>query len=176
MNNTCMNIMLAKLTPEGTIARYPYDLSDLMSDNPATSFPPLDLLSDTDLADFDVVRVLPSNPPEHNEDTHRPVEQEPVFIEGVWMQQWSIVELPPVSPPNSVTMRQARLALLAVGKLQAVEDAIESLEEPYKTAAKIEWEYSQEVRRDKEFVQMLAPIIGLSESDLDDLFILADTL
>lgn len=85
-------------------------------------------------------------------------------------------EPPPPAIPNVVTMRQARLALLGAGKLQLVEAAIESLPEPPRTAAKIEWEYSQEVHRNKSFVQMLAQGLGLTETELDQLFTVAATL
>ena len=78
--------------------------------------------------------------------------------------------------PLVVTMRQARLALLSLNKLADVDAAIDALPEPQKSAAKIEWEYSQEVHRNKEFVQLLAPAIGLSESDLDNLFVEASKL
>jgi len=83
---------------------------------------------------------------------------------------------PPETIPQVVTMRQARLALLQVGKLAMVDTAIAGLPEPDRTAAQIEWEYSQEVQRDKPFVLMLAPALGLSEEDLDNLFVLASTL
>lgn len=86
--------MLAKITPEGAVARYPYDLADLMADHPATSFPPLDLLSDADLADFGVVRVHPSDPPEHDPDTQYAVELPPEVVGGVWRQVWAIEERP----------------------------------------------------------------------------------
>lgn len=77
------------------------------------------------------------------------------------------------SVPASVTMRQARLALLAAGKLSAVESAIAALPDPPKTAAQIEWEYSNEVQRHNGFVSQLGPALGLSDDDLDALFIAA---
>lgn len=86
------------------------------------------------------------------------------------------IATPPVAPPKRVTMRQARLALHAAGLLHLVDAAIDNLEEPHKTAARIEWEYSQEVHRDKQLVVMLAPALGLSETDLDNLFIAAAQL
>lgn len=78
--------------------------------------------------------------------------------------------------PRSVTMRQARLALLGAGKLAAVESAIAALSEPAKTAALIEWEYSNEVHRHNGFVSQLAPLLGMSEAELDALFIAAKAL
>ena len=83
---------------------------------------------------------------------------------------------PPFVAPSSVTMRQARLALLQTGKLADVSTAIASLPSPQKEAAQIEWEYSNEVQRGNAFVSMLGPALGLTEQQLDDLFTLAATL
>ena len=78
--------------------------------------------------------------------------------------------------PQTVTMRQARLALLAAGKLSAVDAAIASLPSPQKEAAQIEWEFPSVVERDRPLVQTLGPALGLSESELDQLFITAVAL
>ena len=75
--------------------------------------------------------------------------------------------------PRVVTMRQARLALLSAGLYEQVDDAINALPEPPRTAARIEWDYSSEVHRDKPFVQMLAGALGLTGEQLDALFIQA---
>lgn len=80
------------------------------------------------------------------------------------------------SAPSSMTMRQARLALLGAGLLDDVTAAIAALSSPQKEAAQIEWEYSQEVHRDKALVQMLAPALGLDDAALDQLFITGATL
>lgn len=79
---------------------------------------------------------------------------------------------PPAAPacPQSVTMRQARLALLAMGKLAAVTAAINALPSPQREAAQIEWEYSGEVHRDRALVRSLAPALGLDDAALDGLF------
>lgn len=82
----------------------------------------------------------------------------------------------PSNIPSSVTMRQARLALLGAGKLAAVESAIAALSEPAKTAALIEWEYSNEVQRHNGFVSQLAPALGMTEAQLDALFVQAASL
>lgn len=86
---------------------------------------------------------------------------------------------PPPAPPYvpvAVTMRQARLALLGAGLLDDVDAAIEALPSPHKEAARIEWEYSQEVRRHNGFVSMLAPVLGLTDAQTDALFIGAAAL
>ena len=78
--------------------------------------------------------------------------------------------------PASVTMRQARLALLGAGMLPSVEAAIDALSEPQRSAARIEWDYSNEVQRHNGFVSALAPALNLTEQQLDELFVLASTL
>lgn len=83
---------------------------------------------------------------------------------------------PPTPVPTAVTMRQARLALLGAGLLDDVEAAINALPSPQKEAAKIEWEYSQEVQRYNGFVSVLAPMLGLDEARLDALFLQAAAL
>ena len=75
--------------------------------------------------------------------------------------------------PQSITMRQARLALLGAGKLSLVDAAIDSMPEPQKSAARIEWEYSNEVQRNNGFVAALGPALGMTEEQIDQLFIAA---
>ena len=92
---------------------------------------------------------------------------------------WVIYDAEPaiVEPvPVEVTMRQARLALHAAGKLTAVNAAINALPDPPKTAALIEWEYSSTVRRDSQFVALLGPTLGLDAAGLDALFVAASKL
>jgi hypothetical protein len=78
--------------------------------------------------------------------------------------------------PYSVTMRQARMALNAAGKLSQVESAIDALPEPNRTDARIEWEYSNEVQRGNSFVSLLGAALSMSEAELDALFTQAATL
>lgn len=80
------------------------------------------------------------------------------------------------SVPVRVSMRQARLALLGADKLHIIEDTINSMTEPEKSIAKIEWEYAAEVRRDNPFVNGLTKALGMSEDQVDTLFIIASKL
>jgi hypothetical protein len=78
--------------------------------------------------------------------------------------------------PASVTMRQGRLALLAAGKLAQVDAAIASLPEPQKSAALIEWNFSNELQHGNAFVATLGAALGLSDAQVDQLFITAAAL
>lgn len=86
------------------------------------------------------------------------------------------VDPPVVRIPASVSMRQARLALLGAGVLSQVDAAINAMPEPQKTAAKITWEYSAEVQRHNGLVSQMAPALGLTEAQIDALFIAAAQL
>lgn len=96
-----------------------------------------------------------------------------------WIEGGNTLQEAPPEPPTpilAVTMRQARLALLAAGRLSQIDAAIESLPSPQKEAARIEWGYSQEVQRHKPLVLALALALGLDEAALDALFLTASQL
>lgn len=84
--------------------------------------------------------------------------------------------VPPPPIPTSVTPRQARLALLGAGLLPLVQTALEALDEPMKSAALIEWEYATTIDRGSNLVTALGGSLGLTEAQLDGLFITAATL
>jgi hypothetical protein len=73
---------------------------------------------------------------------------------------------------SSVSMRQARLALLKFGLLDKVEAAVAGAEK----AIQIDWEFAQSVNRNYGSVTTLAKAMGISDKQLDELFALARTL
>ena len=112
-------------------------------------------------------------------------ERKPIMKDGEPVQVWEVVDYTESELAEqlearrglvSVTMRQARLALLQVGHLANVQPAIDALPEPHRSAAAIEWEYSQTVERNRPFVLTLGEALGLTDEDLDALFTLASTL
>jgi hypothetical protein len=74
--------------------------------------------------------------------------------------------------PQSVKMRQARLALHQVGKLETVEQNIQLLDKP----AQIEWEFAETVERSSPLVTKLSELLNMSTAEVDQLFISACTL
>lgn len=83
--------------------------------------------------------------------------------------------MPPATPlvvPQSVTMRQARLALLAAGLLETVQTAINEAG----PAARIEWDYAQEVQRSAGLVPQMATALGMTGEQIDALFVRAALL
>lgn len=83
---------------------------------------------------------------------------------------------PPVIIPASVTMRQARLALLQAGKLDAVDAAIASMTGTAGAEAQIAWEFSSMVERLQPLVLSIGAGLNMTEQEIDDLFLLASTL
>lgn len=73
-------------------------------------------------------------------------------------------ELPSV--PAAVTGRQARLALLAAGLLDAVETAIAAAPE----AAQIEWRHGTTIERASPLLAEIGGALGLTDAQIDDLF------
>ncbi len=131
------------------------------------------------MADERIVHVVAKGQPEYDPLTHKAVEADPVFnpVKNQWEQSFEIVQLTDGElrerVPVAVSMRQARLALLAAGLLQLVNAAIASLPGTEGEAARIEWEYATEVRRDSPLVAALAGPLNLGEAELNQLFISA---
>lgn len=161
------------------ITREEISFAQLKERHPLTLFP-ADFADDFD----DYAPVQPVDAPVHDAATHKAVKAVPVEQDGQWVQAWETVALTAeeiaaanrVPVPPSVTMRQARLALLGAGLLASVDAAIDSLPSPQKEAARIEWEYATEVQRSSGLVPMMVVALGLDDAALDALFIEAAAL
>ena len=79
---------------------------------------------------------------------------------------------PPPPVPSSVTPRQARLALLQDGYLNQVDLAVKNAGRD----TQIAWDYAISIDRNSPLVATIGTAIGLTDSQIDDLFILAATL
>ncbi len=168
--------MAYALIDGGEIAQYPYSLGQLRRDNPETSFgaePGAECL-----AEFGVAIVAEIDPPEAS-DAQRIEEGAPELVDGKWRQTWNVTDIPPEeirAAIRPVSMRQARLALLAAGVLGDVAPALAALPSPHRDAAEIEWEYASEVHRDAPLIAALGSALGLTEDQIDDLFAAAAML
>ena len=102
-----------------------------------------------------------------------PPEFDPATAGCFWRgDHWEIVpgEVPSDPVPVVVTMRQARLALLGAGLLAQVNTAVANMPGAEGDAARIEWEYTKEVRRDSPLVAALSVALGLTDESLDNLY------
>lgn len=91
------------------------------------------------------------------------------------------VTLAPAEPmqiavPTSVSNRQARLALFEAGHLSGVDAALDALPSPQREAARIEWDYATDIRRDSPLVASIGSALDLDESEIDELFRAASAL
>ena len=90
----------------------------------------------------------------------------------IWLEEGNTpdpADIPPVVIPT-LSMRQARLALLADGLLDDVEAALSTPE------YKIWWEYSTVVERSNYLVNDVLKILGKSDEEIDQMFIGASQL
>jgi hypothetical protein len=130
---------------------------------------PLDLGS-IDLSEYGVFKVYPTSAPATASD--EVAERDGVVRVGdKWWWNWRVERHVP-SAPESVSMRQARLALLAEGLLDDVEAAVSVADR----GTQIEWEYAKDVRRDSPLIASLGSALGLGSEQIDALFIEASKL
>lgn len=86
---------------------------------------------------------------------------------------WKIDDFPPVSlVPRSVTPLQARKVLRLLGFL----DELDALLEESTPEVRDTWEYATSIDRTHPLIEELANELGLSDEDVDNLFIHAATL
>lgn len=77
-------------------------------------------------------------------------------------------KLPQPTPvPQTLTIRQAKLILLQTGLLDDVDAAVAQADR----ATQIEWEYATEVHRTWPTLVAMASALGMTDAQLDDLFI-----
>ena len=164
---------------------YPVTERDICAANPNTSFPVPFVAPD------DYAWVFPTPQPTYDPVTQYARETAPaVSAKGHYEQQWEIVELfstqaekdaaiaadieakRKASVPASVTRRQAKQALLLNGLLANVQPAIDAIPDAAQRAMiQIEWDDSQVFERDRPALITLGSALGLTNTQLDDLFI-----
>ena len=79
---------------------------------------------------------------------------------------------PYIESPNTISMRQARLQLLAMNLLDSVNTAITSMSQ----SAQIEWEFATEVQRDNPLVLGVQSALSMTNADIDLFFVNANKL
>lgn len=84
--------------------------------------------------------------------------------------------IPSAPVPQSVTMRQARQAMLSAGILAQVDALIAGMPGDEGESARIDWNHARDVKRDWPLIGALGPQMGLTEQQIADLFIYAATV
>lgn len=72
--------------------------------------------------------------------------------------------------PFSITPYQARLALNSAGLREAAEAAIAVASQDVRDA----WEYALSIERDSPFISAVGAALGLTDADIDQLFVAAE--
>ena len=78
--------------------------------------------------------------------------------------------------PQEVQLWRARVVLKLLGMEQVIEIALNSLEEPTKTGALYIWQFGTTVERNSQTVLLLQTVLGLTDSQVDDIFIQAEAI
>jgi hypothetical protein len=86
--------------------------------------------------------------------------------------------MPPLPPrvPREIPNWRAKVILAMMGMLPSVESAIEQLQEPDKTVARLAWNGDAKLARRGKTVLGLAGTLGLTDKQIDELFIAAEAL
>lgn len=153
---------------------YPYSIRQLRRDNPQVSFPRE--MPEERLADWGVYPVTKVAQPVYDPETQVVEEGQPVQIDGVWTQVWNVRDLTTEElksrVPRSITKRQARQELIEAGLVGAVEAAIDAIQDPTQKALMLSWwNDSQTFDRDNPELIAMAATIGLTEEQLDTMFL-----
>lgn len=82
------------------------------------------------------------------------------------------VNYPMPSVPQEVSMRQAQQALLQEGLLDAVEQVVAQADR----SIQIDWYNGQTVRRDWPALNVVQSLLGMTDRQVDELFIIAESL
>ena len=127
-------------------------------------FPEVSIPDNTDLTDLGYIKI---------EDTEMPVmegytavEVDPVDYKQTWSLVPNVEEI-----PQSVTRLQAKLALLDMGMLDAVEVLLNN-----DRRAKIYWEDAVTLERQNPTLLGMTSSLNLTEQDLDNLFLAASKI
>ena len=95
------------------------------------------------------------------------------YVDGVFTTPEPVVVI-----PEFVSMAQARKALVLGGvSMASVASAIASIvDDTERELAEIDWEYSTTVRRVSPLVESLGPSLGLTDAQIDALFVAASSM
>lgn len=79
--------------------------------------------------------------------------------------------------PKNISQRQLRTQLVLSGfDLANVQNAIDGLQDPQKSIAQVAWDYAITFDRESPLLNNLALMLGLTDSDVDQIFINAANL
>ena len=96
------------------------------------------------------------------------------WVEGA--SEVEIYEATNLIVPQEVQLWRARTVLKLLGMEQVIEVALNSLDEPLKTGALYIWQFGTTVERNSQTVLLLQTVLGLTDAQVDDIFIQAENI
>lgn len=171
------------LAPDGAVVKYPYSITDLVLDNPHISWPAQ--ISDELAAEYGCQKVDEIETQVYDQATQICREEDPLFVDGRWVRQWSIIDKTPeqISAELSqraaaitLTPRQGRIMLAKAGLLAPCEAFFATATGDDAEIARIEWEYATSWERGWPALNTAAHALGLSDHQIDQMFIDASCL
>lgn len=168
--------MSVYLKASGDIVQvYPFYLSQLQAEYPNTSFP-INMTPEF-LAGYHIYPVQQMPQPFYNKLQQKVEEVTPKKVNGLWRQEWQVVEMTPEEQEqallvarNLATLSPAefRIGLLQRNWLTRVDEYINRPETP--EATKIMYNYATVFERMNTLLVQMAADMGFEDWQLDDLF------
>lgn len=86
------------------------------------------------------------------------------------------VDNPPITVPYEVQLWRIRTILKLLQLETQIEQALETLPEPSKTAANYIWNYGTTVERSSQTVLLLQSVLQMTNEQVDDLFVQSEAI
>ena len=143
-------------------------ISAIRAANPNMSIP-----DGADLASLGYAQILPASPVQAPGPNQQVVQRSPQFLDGQWREVYELVDVPP-QVPQQITRAQGKAALITVGLWGAVTAHVAAIPDAKERAlAEVALHDTLNWQRSSPFLNEAAAGLGMTSSQLDDLFILA---
>lgn len=99
-----------------------------------------------------------------------------VFLPQENLPSDAVLEQLRIEPPNEIPLWSFRSILTLLNLDIQVDNLINSLPEPQKTVARVQWQYGNYIVRNHPLIDSLGTNLGLTKDQIDDIFIEASKL
>jgi hypothetical protein len=113
---------------------------------------------------------------EQNENNPLYLEYVDYLINNGTVQSVNYEILPQQEVPLEVPLWRVRVVLKLIGKEEIIEQALNQLEEPTRTAAMYIWQHGNVVERNSNTVLFLQSVIEMTNEEVDNIFIQANLI
>jgi hypothetical protein len=122
-----------------------------------------------------ILPVVVDDIPEYNTETQEIVESTPIVESDRVRKTWQVVDIV-VPVPDEIPLWAFRTAIRKAELKESVEALLNALPEPNRTDALEHYEYGNFIVRHHPLIAALAFQLGLTEKQVDDIFIFASKL